>query len=403
MNYKYIGYTRDNTIVKGKIVAPSGEAAAEMLLNAGYHVLNLKESTPFFSLGKISDYFATVDKRDVVMFSRQLSLLLESGTDIITCLELLQSQVSNRTLKRILGEVVGDIRSGSTFSDALSKHPKAFPPIYHRLVSVGEHSGNLEVVLRRAADHIEREAETRQSVKGALVYPAILAVLAIIVVGIMVSFVLPTFTRLYESFDVELPAITQALISISDWTLHYGLVVLIIIAGIIAAGYIYSRTPTGRYQWGKISLTAPLLGHINLLNELSRCSRTIALLFSSGLALPEIMTLIIQSTKNRAMELAYIDVQQYMIAGGGLSGPMSQNKLFLPLMVQMTAVGEQTGSLDKTLTTVAESFETESDYKTKSLVAMITPATTVIMGLVIGFIAVALLSSMYSIFGQVSF
>ena len=115
------------------------------------------------------------------------------------------------------------------------------------------------------------------------------------------------------------------------------------------------------------------------------------------------MTLIIQSTKNRAMELAYIDVQQYMIAGGGLSGPMSQNKLFLPLMVQMTAVGEQTGNLDKTLTTVAESFETESDYKTKSLVAMITPATTVIMGLVIGFIAVALLSSMYSIFGQVSF
>lgn len=150
-------------------------------------------------------------------------------------------------------------------------------------------------------------------------------------------------------------------------------------------------------------LTLPRIGHINLLSELSRCCHTMALLYSSGLPLPEIMTVVIQGTNNKAMAKALSEVQQAMIAGQGLSHPMTKNKLFLPLMAQMTAVGEETGNLDNTLATVAEAYETEADDKTKSMVALITPAMTIIIGLVVGFIALALLSAMYSIYGQISF
>jgi len=334
------------------------------------------------------------------MFSRQLALLLQSGTDVVASLELLQAQLTNRTLKKILADVVSDVRAGSPLSEALSKHPRAFPTIYHRLVAVGEKTGNLEVVLRRAADYIERVATTQKNVKSALAYPVILCLVAIVVIGILVTFVLPAFAGLYASFDVQLPASTRALLSFTDWLQHYGLWLLVSIVIAVVAVFAYTRTPAGRYQWGKLALTLPRIGHINLLNELSRCCRSIALLYGSGLPLPEIMTLVIQGTNNKAMVRALTEVQQRMIAGQGLSGPMAKNKLFMPLMVQMTAVGEETGNLDDTLSTVAESYELEADDKTKAMVALITPAMTVFIGLIFGFIALSLVSAMYSIYGQ---
>jgi len=403
MDYHYVGCTADNKIVKGKLSAASEAAAADMLAYGGYRVLSLEEVTPFFQAGKLTSRFSRVNPTEIIMFSRQLALLLESGTDAVASLELLQAQTTNRSLKKIIANVVSDVRSGRPLSEALSKHPRAFPQMYHRLVSVGEQTGNLEVVLRRAANYMERSATTQRSVKSALAYPAIVCIVAIIVIGVLVTFVLPAFSTLYASFGVQLPAATRALLTATEWLNHYGLWLLSGMAGLMIVGYAYTKTPPGRYQWGKLMLTLPRTGHINLLNELSRCCRSMALLYGSGLPLPEIMTLVIQGTSNKAMSKALTEVQQSMIAGAGLSGPMTKNKLFMPLMVQMTAVGEATGNLDNTLDTVAESYETEADDKTKAMVALITPAMTVFIGLIVGFIALSLLSAMYSIFGQVGF
>ncbi len=402
MDYHYVACSEDNRLVKGRLSAGNEEAAKDMLAYSGYRVLSLKEVTPFFPAQKLTARLSPINPREIVMFSRQLALLLQSGTDVVASLELLQAQVANRTLKKIIAAVVSDVRAGSPLSEALSKHPRAFPPIYHRLVAVGERTGNLEAVLRRAADYIERVATTQKSVKSALVYPAILCLVTIIVIGILVTFVLPAFGSLYASFGVQLPAATRALLAATDWLHHYGLWLLLGIVAVIAAGYAYTKTPAGRYQWGKLALTLPKIGHINLLNELSRCCRSMSLLYGSGLPLPEIMTLVIQGTNNKAMAKALTEVQQAMIAGAGLSGPMTKNKFFMPLMVQMTAVGEETGNLDDTLATVAESYETEADDKTKAMVALITPAMTVFIGLIIGFIVLSLVSAMYSIYGQVS-
>lgn len=401
MNYHYVACSENKKIVTGKLSAPNEEAAVGILAYSGYRVLSLKEAIPFFSAGKLGIQFSAIKPTELVMFSRQLALLIESGTDAVTSIELLQAQATNRPFKKILAAVLSDVRGGSALSEALSRHPRVFSQVYHRLVSVGEQTGNLETVLRRAADYIERIDITQKSVKNALIYPIIVLIVAVLVIAVMVTFVLPAFSDLYTTFGVELPAATRALLAITDWTQHYGIWLLAAMIIAVVAGFVYTRTPAGKYQWGKLSLTLPQVGRINLLNELSRCCRNIALLYGSGLPLPEIMTLLIQGTNNKVMAKALTEVQQSMIAGAGLSGPMAKNKVFLPLMVQMTAVGEETGNLDNTLNTVAQSYETESDNRTKTMVALITPAMTLFIGLVVGFIAIAMISAMYSIYGQV--
>jgi type IV pilus assembly protein PilC len=403
MNYQYVACGADNRVIKGKLSAASQEAAGDMLAYTGYRVLSLKEVTPLFRTERLTAPFRRIDPNEIIMFTRQLALLLESGTDVVASLELLQLQVSNSDLRRIIGQVASDVRAGAPLSNAMSRHPKAFPPLYYRLVAVGEQTGSLEVVLRRVADYMERSAKTQASITGALVYPAIITVLAVIVIAVMVAFVFPAFSGLYSSFGVELPAVTRIFMAIAAWLQHYGLWLLLGIVAIGVGGYFYTRTPAGRYQWDKLALSFPRIGHINLLNELSRCCRSMALLYASGLALPEIMTLVIQGSNNKAMSMALTEVREDMIAGEGLSHPMTKNELFMPLMVQMTQVGEETGNLDNTLNTVAESYEYEADVKTKAMVELITPLMTVIMGLIIGFIALALLSAMYSIYSQVGF
>lgn len=403
MDYQYVAYTEDKRLVKGRLSATSEEAAVNLLSYGGYQAVSLKAVTPFFNMEKLVAQFSRIKPREIIMFSRQLALLLESGTDIVTSLELLQSQVTNRTLQGVIGEVAADIRGGSSLSSALGKHPRAFPELYHRTISAGEQGGNLEIVLRQMADYLERGATTEKRIKNALTYPIMVAIVAFIVISILIVFVLPAFTSLYSTLGAELPLATRMLIGMSEWLLHYGLYVLMAIVAVAGLGFVYIKTPAGKYQLDKLLLSLPVVGRINLLSELSRCCRTMSLLFRVGLPLPEIMSQAIHGTDNKAMGKVLTEVQQELIRGEGLSKPMAKRNLFLPLMVQMIGVGEETGNLDNTLATVAQSYEVEADDRTSSAVGLIQPAITVIIGLVIAFIAIALVSAMYSIYGQVTF
>ena len=403
MDYFYVAYTEDRKLVKGKLSATSEEAATNLLSYGGYQVLRLKEVVHFFDKEKLLARFSRVKPMEIVMFSRQLALLLEAGTDIVTSLELLQSQTTNKTLKKVIGNVASDIRGGSSLSAALSKHPRAFSQIYHRAVSAGEQGGNLEIVLRQMGDHMEKGIVTEKKVKNALTYPVIVFILAILVIALLVTFVLPSFTSLYASFGVELPLATKAMIGLADWFSHYGLYLMLGILAIAVIGFGYIRTPAGKYQWDGLLFRLPIVGRINLLNQLSRCCRTISLLFKVGLPLPEIMAVVIYGTTNKAMADDLSEVQRELIRGEGLSRPMAKRKLFLPLMVQMTEVGEETGNLDNTLATVAQSYEVEADDKISSAIGLVQPAITVIVGLVIAFVALSLVSAMYSVYNQVSF
>jgi len=400
MDFAYVAYTEDRRLVKGKLSATGEEAAINLLSYGGYQVVNLKKIVPFFNTEKFVALFSRIKPREIIMFSRQFALLLESGTDIVTSLELLQSQITNRTLRKMIGEIATDIRGGSSLSAALSKHPRAFSPIYHRAIASGEQGGNLEVVLRQMADYIERIVVVEKNIKTAMTYPLIVAFVAVLVVGILVTFVLPTFAGLFTAFGANLPLATRLLVSATEWLSRYGIYLLGVVVLVAVFGFVYIRTPAGRYQWDKLSLRLPIIGRILLLNELSRCCRTISLLFKVGLPLPEILAMAAQGTNNKTMAEALNGVQQDLIRGEGLSKPMTRRSIFLPLMVQMVGVGEETGNLDNTMATVAQSFEIDADDRTSAAVGLIQPVVTIAIGLVVAWIAIALVSAMYGMYGQ---
>ncbi len=372
----------------------------DILANVGYRVVSLKPIARFLpDFDKLLQ--AKVKPTDIITFSRQLALLLESGVGIVQSLELLQGQASSRQLKKVLIEVVSDLRSGNSLSTALAKHPQVFSTIYQKMVAVGEQTGALEGVLRNLADYAERESNTANQLKRALTYPLIVLSLAIVVVIILVTVVLPPIISMFTSLGGELPLITRALLAFVDFTSNYGLYLLAVIIGLGAVGYMYSKSPTGHYYRDMLILKLPVLGPLSLTTELARCSRNIALLFRSGLPLPEIMTLVAQASGNLVVAKALGDVEQDMLKGEGLAAPMRKRRVFLPLMVAMTKVGEETGNLDGTLITVAENYEIEAASRTETMISMIEPAMTIAMGLGVGFIALSIFMPMYSSLGLV--
>lgn len=367
---------------------------------AGYKIVTLKPLTSFLSLDKLRARLFPAKPAEIILFYRELAMLLESGIDIVTSLELLQGQSCNYTLKRVLGEVVSDLRGGNQLSSALGKHPEVFSPIYHRLLGVGEQSGGLEIVLQQIADYMEKEVSTTKDIKNALLYPIITSIVTIIVIGVLVTFVLPAFGNLYNSLGVDLPGPTRLLIAVATNVQSYGIYLLLAILIATVAVIIYIKTPGGRYKWDKLVLSLPLIGRVNHLGELARYCRSMSLLFRAGLPMIEVMSMVVQGSNNSVMAKALTDVQQDMIRGEGLSRPMAKNDLFLPMMVQMVRVGEETGNLDTTLLAVARTYEAEAEDKTRYLTALIQPTMTLAIGLVIGLIALSLSSAMYSIYGQ---
>ena len=401
MDYQYVGYKEDKKLVWGTVAAASQELAARMLAGQGLDILTLKPGAgvqvnweaQFPSLFRVKP-------ASVIFFSRQTAMLLESGIDIVTALELMKSQESSRLFKKVLAEIISEIRNGGRLSAAAKKYPDIFPSIYPRLISVGERTGGLEMVLRQIADYMEKEANAKKGVKNAMLYPVMVSVLAVAVVGLLVAFVLPSFTSLYSNMSVELPASTKMMLGAVEALNKYGLHILGGMAFSVSLVFAYFRTEKGKYAWDNISLRMPVVGSINQVSELARFCRSLALLFKAGLPLTEIMTLLIEGSNNRVMKDAMYALEKGMISGEGLSGPMAKKRIFLPMLVQMVRIGEETGSLDTNLLALAENYEIQAQEKTKTLISLIQPITTVVIGGVIAFITLSLVQVMYSMYGK---
>jgi type IV pilus assembly protein PilC len=400
MAFQYVAYNTRGQMVKGKLQAATEKAASELLTIAGYQVINLKPYVPFYNKEKLIDSMYKVKTPEVVLLFRQLSMLLQAGTNIGSAIEMLQEQSNNPLLKKTLREVVADVRGGNQLSKALAGHPKIFPSVYCQLLGIGEESGDLENLLKQVADYMEKEEATTKETKSALMMPFITAIAAVVVVGLMITFVLPSFAELYTSLGVKLPPIARAMIGFGNGMKQNGLLVLLVLAAISGGIFMFIKTPRGRYQLDKLLLHIPLLGKIRLLNELAHYCRSMSLLFRTGIPLSEVMPMVIKSSSNKVLAEALTQVEKDMNKGEGLSRPMSKNKLFLPMMVQMVKVGEETGSLDATLQAVAESYESESGERMHSLIALIQPAMTLGIGAVVALIAVTLISSMTAMYGQ---
>jgi type IV pilus assembly protein PilC len=403
MDYTYVAYTQENKIINGAVGASTERAASDYLVKQGYRVLSLKADKPFsLNLGKFFPSASKVKPDAIVLFSREMATLIDSGVSVVTALELLQGQATNESLKKVLGTVISDIRSGHRLSDAMSKHTQIFSPLFCRSLSVGEQSAELSIVLNQIADYMEKDSVAKKSVKSALAYPVVISVVSLAVIVLLVNFVFPTFMGLYNTMGAEVPLLPRILLGIVDVFKTIGPYLLgIIIVGIIGV-MLYIRKPSGRYMWDKLSLRLPLLGRIMLLRELSSCCRTMSLLFRCGLPLAEIMDVVIDSGGNTVIKQSLADIKKSVFKGEGLSVPMSRNPLFLPMMVEMVKVGEETGELDKTLMTVARNYDTDAEGRTKAMVAFIQPALTLVIGGVVFFIVIAMASIMYGIYGQVN-
>jgi type IV pilus assembly protein PilC len=395
MNYAYLGYTEDRQIVKGRISAADEQAAADILTNIGYRVVSLKPITTF--LPNLGGFLrAKVKPSEMVTFSRQLALLLGSGVGIIQSLELLSSQTADKTLKRVLIEVVNDLRGGKGLSTALAQHHNVFSTLYCKLISVGEQTGSLEAVLRNLADYTERQTAAMAKIKQALMYPAIVFCLAIVVAAIMLTVLLPPLVDMFSKLGGTLPLPTRMLLAGMGFLQSYGVYLLVVIIALGIVGFLYARTPKGRYFRDGLILRLPLIGRLSLVSELARSCRSLSMLFRAGLPLPEAMALTAQATGNRVVARAFGEIEQDMLRGQGLAKPMSKIKVFLPLMVEMTKVGEETGNLDDSLIIVAENYEIEADRRTQTLLGMIEPAMTIAMGLGVGFLALSVFMPIYS-------
>lgn len=395
-----MAYNENREIVKGKLAAKNEEHANELLGYAGYQIINLKAAVSFPTLEKLRMQFFPLKPTDIILFFRQMALLIESGLNIVTALELLEQQATHRSFKRVLGEIIDDVRSGSQLSVSMGKHPDIFSPIHCQSLKVGEETGGMEGILRQISDHIEKQVNSRKGVKNAMTYPIITLVVAVVVVAVMITFVLPAFSGLYEAMGADLPWLTQATLDLGEQLRAYGLYILLVILAAALFGFAYIKTAAGRYNWDKLALRFPVAGRINHLNELARLSRNISVLFKAGLSLTEILPLVIQSSSNKVVIEALVSVRDDMLGGEGLSRPMGRHPIFLPMMVQMVRVGEETGSLDNTLLSLAQNYEVEAEDKTKALIGMIQPAMTIVIGLVVGMMCLSLVSAMYSMFSQ---
>ncbi|HEY42024.1 MAG TPA: type II secretion system F family protein [Dehalococcoidia bacterium] len=380
--------------------ATSEAAAVELLGYSGYQVVNLSEIRRRLDVSWLTRRFTRIKPTEIILFYRQLALLLNSGIDIVKALELLQIQTSSRRLAMALGDVIAELQGGSRLSAALSKHPELFTKTSCRLLQIGEESGSFETTLKHLADYLEKEAVAAKGIKNALMYPAVALVVTVIVIGILITFVLPAFGELYSNLGTELPMMAKIFIGAGDFFRSAAVYMLLILIIAIAGAVAYIRTPGGRYWLNNLSLRLPLIGRIVHLKELARSCRSISLLFYAGLPMPEIIRLTSQASNNMVINEAFSNVEEDMLKGEGLSHPMEKNPIFLPLMVQMVRIGEETGELDINLEAVAQNYEVEAEDKTRSVIGLLQPTLTIIIGLVIGLIALSLTSAMYSVYGQ---
>ncbi len=400
VSYRYEATTNQGRVVKGTIKAANEVAAERLLIGQGYHPINVEVAPSMFSLEEALPTLFKVKPQDVIVFSRQLATLLRSGISLLPALEVLQGQVtSSRVFKGILGTLVDDLRSGGSFSQAISKHPKAFSDIYCRTIAVGEQSGNLETILNRMADYQEKQGELAKKIGGALTYPLMIMGVGVVVVIILMTVVMPQLMGMFTAMNVELPLPTRILIGLSNF-LSNNMLYLLITGVVLAAVVLWLvRQPTGRRFLDRLQLTAPLIGPPALMGELGRFCRTMSVLITAGLNLQEIMELIPQSSNNKIIRDALNQVKEGLILGEGLSQPMSRIDIFPPLLIQMVAVGEETNTLDFTLGVVADFYETTAEDKANAMVGMIGPLSTIVMALGVGFIAVSILMPMYTLTG----
>ncbi|MGH7687169.1 MAG: type II secretion system F family protein [Candidatus Dormibacteria bacterium] len=354
--------------------------------------------------GSVRDFLTyspgKVKPQIIVLFCRQLASFVRVGVPVTTAIETFAEQATTKKLRDTYYAVAADIQRGVRLSDAFAAHPKVFPRIIPDMVRSAEVTGNLDVVLKQAAGHIEREASARQKIRAAMMYPSVVAGFALVILTGIIVFVLPKFSELYASLGVKTPAILNGLLGVSNYVNAHGIAIIVgVLIGFVLLG-IGARTERGRYARDWMVVRMPAVREIAHAAMIERFCRTLSSMLSAGVPIGQTYVVVMENVRNRVYRKSLVNVGPALAAGHGIYRPLQQTKAFPPAVIQMFRVGEETGHLDTNLEEAADMYEQDLDYRIKRLTALLEPAMIVFVGLIVGFIAVTLITSIYSIAGN---
>jgi type IV pilus assembly protein PilC len=392
--------TKTGAAQKGVMEADNVGAVETQLKRFGFTGITIKEEKKgggaSFSFGK-----KKVDTKDLVVFTRQFATMIDSGLPLVQCLDILSGQQENKTFKECLLKVKESVESGSTFADALSKHPTIFDQLYVNLIAAGEVGGILDTILNRLAAYIEKAMKLKKQVKGAMVYPATIMAIAVIVVGVILVFVIPTFAKMFTEFGGELPAPTRFVIALSNFLKRYIFVIIGIFYGISYVVKKYYATSDGQRKIDRMLLRAPVVGILIRKVAVAKFTRTLGTMISSGVPIMDGLEIVAKTAGNKIVEEAIYKVRQAISEGKTIADPLAESGVFPAMVVQMIAVGEATGAMDTMLNKIADFYDDEVDDAVSNLTSMMEPLLMVFLGTTVGGLVIAMYLPIFKLAGAV--
>lgn len=398
MVFKYKVATQNGEVIEGIYEADSAEAVSEMLKRKNYYVISLQKTR---SIKLETAFKPKVKTKDIAVFCRQFHAMLKAGINLVTCLDIMRTQLTNKTLKEAVGDMYEDIQKGLNLSAAMMKHSDVFPSLLISMIEAGEVSGNLDEMMERMAEFYEKESSLERKIKGAMVYPIILMVVTVAVVIFLVTSVMPTFITVFEDSDTPLPAPTQLLLKLSASLTSYWYIYIAVIVLLILFIRSWGKTDKGRLFIDNLKLKIPVFGPTNVQIITSRFTRTFATLLSSGISLVEAFDAVIRIVGNKVVEEKLEEAKDKVIKGTPLSLAIKATGIFPPMLDSMLRVGEESGALDDALQRTADYYDDEVDYAVEKMTTAFEPILIVFMGVVVGFVVIAMMMPMFDMIGAV--
>lgn len=395
--FRYTAKDQDARTVTGKIVADNQDMVIEELRKRMLVITNIVEDRKSAILVSSSDKGKPIREEDVILFARQMATMIEAGIPILQTMEALQEQAMNPSFKKVLGTIKEDIRLGNGLSVAFGKHPKVFDSLFVNMLKVGETGGVLASVLERLAAYMEKSARLKRKVSSALIYPIAIVSMAVIVTTVLLVKVVPTFASIYGSFNRDLPAMTQLLLNFSETLRKQFVLIILSIVAFVVAAVLFKRTEKGAYQIDGWKLKLPIFGDLICKVAVSRFCRTLSVMVQSGVPILESLDIVMKTIGNRVLERVIGEVIQGVREGESMAAPLTRSRIFPSMVTKMIAVGEQSGQLDKMLAKVADFFDEQVDAAVDGLTSLIEPVIIGFLGIVIGFIVIALFLPIISI------
>jgi type IV pilus assembly protein PilC len=401
-SFTYEAVEPSGRTIRGTLEAENQQTVMAKLQGLNYHVVDVAEKKQIgFSFLK-GNKLGKVKLASLVVFSRQFATMIDAGINILKCLDILEGQMKDPVLKMVVGEARRDVVGGSSLTEALQKHPRVFSKLFVSMIKAAEVGGILDQILDRLATFLEKEQEITGRIKGAMVYPCVVLVFAILMVCAMFMFVLPTFKEIFAEFDSELPAITQMLFTLSDLMRRFWFMIAFGPFIVFFGFKWYYGTEKGHWNLDRVKLNLPIVGELIRKMAISRFSRTLGTLVNSGVPVLRALEIVSETAGNVVIAKAVTDARACVREGQKISAPLEQSGMFPAMVTQMIDIGEETGRMSDMLVKIATFYDNEVDVAVKALTSLIEPALIIVLGGIVGFIVASIMVPMFTMINQIN-